>query len=191
MGIRGLWGFRTGQKDKLTYCGFNSYPDGLGQTMIDFIKQNDDEKLLEIANKIVLVSNEVKPTQKQFEECQKLELVRLDASEHSEEDWYCLLRNSQGDPFSYEGELTYMIDSHTFLEDSLFCEYAYIINLDTKELEYYVGYNKSGGNSGRYEGVPNSDGYYPCRYAMSVTFDTIRTGDENEIINEMNNFADA
>ena len=41
-------------------------------------------------------------------------------------------------------------DSHIFLADSLFCEYAYIINLDTNMLEYYVGFNKNKNAAGRY-----------------------------------------
>ena len=72
-------------------------------------------------------------------------------SERRPEDWYCLLRGSQGEPKAYLGDgLRYMIDNHTLLESSLFCEWAYIINLDTKMLEVYKGYNKSPDAPGRY-----------------------------------------
>ena len=41
-------------------------------------------------------------------------------------------------------------DYKTFLYDSLFCEWAYIINLDTKKLEIYKGFNKNPNAKGRY-----------------------------------------
>ena len=59
------------------------------------------------------------------------------------DDWYCLLRHAQGDLNVYKNGLRYMIDNHDFIKDSLFCEYAYIINLDTKRLEFYVGFQKT------------------------------------------------
>ena len=41
-------------------------------------------------------------------------------------------------------------DYKTFLYDSLFCEYAYIINLDDNIVEFYTGFNKSPEGEGRY-----------------------------------------
>ena len=43
-----------------------------------------------------------------------------------------------------------MIDNKFFLLKSLFCEYAYIINLDNNTLEFYSGYNKFPITKGRY-----------------------------------------
>ena len=37
MGTRGLWGFRKDGKDKLTYNHFDSYPDCLGHTIVEFL----------------------------------------------------------------------------------------------------------------------------------------------------------
>ena len=39
---------------------------------------------------------------------------------------------------------------NSFLYDSLFCEYAYIINLDERVLEIYRGFNKDPNANGRY-----------------------------------------
>ena len=44
-----------------------------------------------------------------------------------------------------------------FLENSLFCEYAYIINLDDGVLEFYVGFNKDPNAKGRYASLKVSD----------------------------------
>lgn len=35
-----------------------------------------------------------------------------------------------------------MLDGIDFIKDSVFCEYAYIINIGTQELEVYLGFNK-------------------------------------------------
>ena len=40
-----------------------------------------------------------------------------------------------------------------FLINSLFCEYAYIINLDSKMLEIYIGFNKNPNEKGRYANI--------------------------------------
>lgn len=40
--------------------------------------------------------------------------------------------------------------NNNFLKDSLFCEYAYIINLDNNTFEFYVGFNKNPNAKGRY-----------------------------------------
>jgi len=43
-----------------------------------------------------------------------------------------------------------MINFNKFLYDSLFCEWAYIINLDTETFEGYRGLNKNPAAKGRY-----------------------------------------
>ena len=35
-----------------------------------------------------------------------------------------------------------MPDATEFLKDSLFCEYAYVINLDKKQLDLFVGFQR-------------------------------------------------
>lgn len=136
MGTRGLIGFRRGGVDKLTYNHFDSYPEYLGEKVLQFIVQYREE-LDSIFDKIVLVNETDKPTQEQIEACKNY--TNLGVSTGSCEDWYCLLRNAQGDLSCYANGLKYMIDNHDFINDTLFCEYAYIINLDTKCLEYYGG----------------------------------------------------
>lgn len=56
-------------------------------------------------------------------------------------------------------------DCHEFLKDSLFCEYAYIINLDTNKLEIYKGFNQHENADGRYakECVDKEKRYFGVR----------------------------
>jgi hypothetical protein len=82
------------------------------------------------------------PTKEQIEECKKFSDITV--SEKTLKEWYCLLRKAQGTLKPYfEGKLKYMIDSLCFIQDSLFCEWVYIINLDSEVLEIYSGYQKN------------------------------------------------
>jgi hypothetical protein len=69
-----------------------------------------------------------------------------------------------------------------FLGDSVFCEYAYILNLDTAELEYYQGRNTDPAAPGRYAASgrwsppPPMTGvsYYGVRLVRAIPFSVIR-----------------
>ena len=160
MGTRGLYGFRKNGEDKLTYNHFDSYPDYLGRIMVEFCKSTSIKEMNEIFDRIVLVDENGKPTKKQITEC--IEYYNGNVSSQKVEDWYCLLREAQGNPNVYKHGLKYMVDNQGFIKDSLFCEYAYIINLDTNSLEFYVGFQKEPCLLNRY-GTEEDSGYYPCK----------------------------
>lgn len=160
MGTRGCYGFRKNGVDKLTYNHFDSYPDYLGEIMVKFCKETSLKELNEIFDKIILIDEMGKPTTEQIEECK--EYYDGTVSNQTPDDWYCLLRNAQGNPNAYKNGLKYMNDCGDFIKDSLFCEYAYIINLDTNCLEFWVGFQKEPYSFNRY-GVEEDRGYYPCK----------------------------
>ena len=160
MGTRGAYGFRLEGKDKVTYNHFDSYPSGLGNDVAKFLKEiSSVEELKEIFSNIELVDMDSKPTEKQKAKAKELDLVDLTVSSQSEDDWYCLLRKAQSGLELYKEGLSFMIDSHNFLGDSLFCEWAYIINLDTAQLEVYQGWNKDHNASGRYAALNKGKEY--------------------------------
>ncbi len=81
-----------------------------------------------------------------------------------------------------------MVDYSTFMHDSLFCEWAYIINLDTKELEIYKGFNKDKKGKGRYASkyiAPERKGekveYYGVTLLTSMKLSEIRNMPEEAI----------
>ncbi len=183
MGTRGLYGFRKNGVDKLTYNHYDSYPSYLGRKMIEFIQEYCLD-LNEIYKNIILVDEDSEPTESQIKECEIL--ADLSVSKQSLTDWYCLLRNAQGNPKMYGEGLKYMIDNKDFILDSVFCEYAYIINLDTKKLEIYNGFQKVPDESNVYGCKPNEDGYYPCKLAYVIDLlDIIRCQDNDVLINQI------
>ncbi len=62
-------------------------------------------------------------------------------------EWYALLRHAQGNLNAYKHGLRYMIDNERFMQDSLFCEWAYVINLTDGVLEIYRGFQKTPQNN--------------------------------------------
>lgn len=157
MGTRGAVGFKLDQKEVIFYNHFDSYPDGLGQDVVDYVKSVSDWN--EIRDQVVAfqaVKRGEKPTQEQKAWARKLGTVNLSVSEQSEDDFYCLTREAQGN-ISLQLALGFGELNNEFLFDSLFCEYAYIINLDTMELEFYEGFNQDRNADGRYANGTNDE----------------------------------
>lgn len=189
MGTRGLYGIRKDGVDKLTYNHFDSYPSGLGNEIVGFIQNTSDEGLNKFFDLIRLVDGESKPKYEDIDACIKTGIANLDVSDRSVGDWYCLTRELQGDFKKYKElinttQTIYMLDEHEFIKDSLFCEYAYIINLDDKTLEYYVGFQKQPDKTNRYGVKPNND-YYPCKMLKAFSFEDIRSKADIDIAREM------
>lgn len=180
MGTRGACGWRKGGIDKVSYNHFDSYPEGLGEDVVEFIKNHkgtDGYKLqCEVFDKIVLVGEQTVPTKEQIEECKGY--LDLGVSGQSDQDWYCLLHEAQGDLGAYTDEgLKYMTDSSGFLTDSLFCEWAYIINLDTNRLGVYKGFNNDRNAKGRYAALgeykAGTDIYYGVALIVEIPLDVV------------------
>lgn len=189
MGTRGLYGIRKDGVDKLTYNHYDSYPSGLGNEIVGFIQNTSDEGLNKFFDLIRLVDGESKPKYEDIDACIKTGIANLDMSDRSVGDWYCLTRELQGNFKKYRElinttQTIYMLDEHEFIKDSLFCEYAYIINLDDKTLEYYVGFQKQPDKTNRYGVKPNRD-YYPCKMLKAFSFEDIRSKADIDIAREM------
>jgi hypothetical protein len=165
MGTRGAVGFKLDQKEVLFYNHWDSYPDGLGQDVVNYVKSVTDWNVIrEQVSNFVAVDDGVKPTLEQKDWARKLGTIDLGVSRQSEDDWYCLTRNAQGN-LGLQLELGFGTLANKFILESLFCEYAYVINLDTMELEFYEGFNTDRNAEGRYakgsepSGNEIADGY--------------------------------
>ena len=116
MSTRGAVGLIFNNEEKIGYNHYDSYPSGLGNEILIFLKGKTIEELKNIFSNITLVKN-------------------------SDNDVW----NWQNHSFNTE-----FLDESRFLTDSLFCEYAYLINLDSNKLEVYVGFNLDPNAPGRY-----------------------------------------
>ena len=184
MGTRGLYGFRKNGVDKTTYNHYDSYPSWLGRKVVEFCKLHSVKEMNTIFDKIVMVNRDVTPTEKQIEECIKNGYADFGVSSGKETDWYCLLRNCQGDLecLAKAKDNAYMENNSEFIKDSLFCEYAYIINLDDEVLEFWEGFQKVSQEGNRY-GIEPDGNYYPCK--LSLTFPLNEIEDVDKIVKMM------
>ena len=172
MGTRGAYGFRRDKTDKVTYNHFDSYPSYLGANIMEFVQNNSDETMNDMFDKMIMV-----------DQGENIPLaIKLEHNLGKDTDWYQFLREGQGD-LERNKTIRFMIDSKDFLTDSLFCEYAYIINLSTKCLEIYKGFNKDPKARGRYakikdasgfNSIPNEKPYYGIVLVRSISFKVLR-----------------
>lgn len=180
MGTRGAVGFRINGEDKLTYNHGDSHPMGLGIKVFLDVCNATDELLQATAARVKLVDNEHTPaTQADIEACAQWSDFGVGFRRAS--DWYCILRGAQGGLEAYLEGLPYMLDGTKFIYESLFCEWAYIVDVDTKRLEVYRGFQQELGG-GRYNRAYPECDYRPsgisdhtgCKLLTSYSFDDIR-----------------
>jgi hypothetical protein len=185
MGTRGAYGFRLNNIDKVQYNHYDSYPSELGQAVCDFLKSNLDnlDQLKKQVNKLKIVKENSKPTKTIINKVAKIlnaEGAQSPDQTHDEEittnDYYGLLNFTQGH-LEKTLDIGTIIDNSGFLNNSLFCEHAYIINLDTNVFEYYKGFQTEPHSLGRYSSfVPQKDretAYYAVALALEIPFNMI------------------
>lgn len=181
MATRGAYGYRIDRLDKVTYNLSHSYPSCLGARIMEYVSHTDLDAMLNVAWHITLVRRESIPPSELISRYQKYSDLTI--SPHTLKDWHCLLFKARGALEPYHGELEHMVDSGGFLADSLLCEWAYIVNLDSKELEVYRGFNKDFYAKGRYSGrrVWESRGYRGVRLIAQLPFGMIKSSDVGEL----------
>lgn len=174
MGTRGLIGFKVDGKYSGYYNQYDSYPEGMGFGIVEFIKnrlltKDNVDTMKRMVSNLEVVNSSNDPT---------LEDLSFYAEFHDKrvsngKDWYSLLRNLQGEKCLdaiLDYKLHHMFDDMKFINDSLFCEYAYFLNFDNYTLELYEGFQKQDQLLNPFGNEKNNHGYYPCRHVLSIPF---------------------
>lgn len=174
MGTRSSTGVRIDGVDKLSYNQFDGYFGGVGQDVLDELKayfaahpDYDDAigELKQKARSLEAVSLEgPAPTDQQQARFVREGAFNKDVDDGSPANWYCLLRNHQGSILKRLDAGVALVENE-FIRDGLFCEYAYILNLDTEELEVYKSVGKGVKGRGRYatpKAGAGSEGWGGC-----------------------------
>ena len=95
MGTRGIFGVRIDGTDKLAYNHYDSYPSGLGDSVLGDLKKMLAEKgqdwISEKARAVACVIGDSEPSAEQIGRFKRY--ADLSVSEQRLTDWYCLLRN--------------------------------------------------------------------------------------------------
>lgn len=196
MGTRGGFGVRADGVDKIGYNQFDSYPEGKGveflRTLKTLVAEIGMDGLRQKARDLRVVSDKTPPTPEDIERLKPY--TNLGVSEQSTQDWYCLTRESHG-KLDKILECGYILDSADFMLDSLFCEWAYVANLDTGKLEVYKGFVKGKPGRGRFANIeptwsehdlqqPVEERYFPV--SLVAEFDLESLPDEDQFIGDVN-----
>lgn len=115
MSTRGLIGFVHNGEVRAKYNHYDSYLEKLGQGIADFcntLSVEDWDSFIEAYDKIDWGEKEVTDSLETYQGADIL-------------------------PVILEGRAVTLFDEIEFAKDDIFCEYAYLLNLDSKELEIY------------------------------------------------------
>lgn len=191
MGTRGLVGIKVDGKYSGYYNHFDSYPEGLGHGMVEFVKKLNKDNIPEMIEKcsnLIVVNSQDDPSQEEIDRYGQFS----DAKVSTGCDWYSLLRNIQGADYLdaiLRGKLDHVFDDINFIKNSLFCEYAYILNLDELTLDFYRGFQHQAQEFNPfgdefYKSVSKSE-YYPCAKILSIPFGLTRQYETEQIVQIM------
>lgn len=186
MGTRGFTGFVAEGREVIAYQQFDSYPSGVGVTVLEWLRfaATDAANLREKVTALHVVTDDSEPTTEDIERLAGF--ADLKVSTEDPREWYVLLRETQGNP-ALMLQAGVVLDASHFPLDSLFCEYGYLIDLDAETFEVYEGFQRSPHRKGRFASRSGEQhgghgliggGYHPVALAKSWPLDKLPSRDE-------------
>jgi hypothetical protein len=175
MGTRGAYGFYIDGQTFVTYNHYDSYPSALGESVVKFLRENKiNDALRNKVRNLRGVQEDDVPSDSDILKCKNLEDNSVGEGKGGKPYWYQLLRNGQGD-LSCMLEAGAYIDNKNFLSDSLFCEWAFVVNLDDNVLEVYKGFQEKAHTKGRYSDWPidGKSDYFPVALVKEIPFNDL------------------
>jgi hypothetical protein len=120
MGTRGFVGYKKGNVINGWYNHYDSYPEGLGRVVVEQLHSMTPEKRIEFFGKV-------------------LKIHERDENDSFYGNHKKLFHDVKDHPWNTIEKMD-LQSGGTFYKDGLFCEYAYIYNLDNHLLECYKGF---------------------------------------------------
>jgi hypothetical protein len=172
MGTRGFTGVAIDGDIKISYNHWDSYPSGLGLKTLHDLRaflggEGDDIDaalalpiLKQRARDVTVFADDedVEPSKEDVERFRQFADTSVGGPITNTEirSYYQLLRNLQGELLK-QLELGAMLDAGDFYLDSLFCEWAYLLDLDAGTFQVYRGFQKARHDKGRWAGLPTDE----------------------------------
>jgi len=146
MGTRNLVAVFYGGEYKVAQYGqWDGYPSGQGSEVCDFIQSRMDlEKFKKAVGECKFLSDD--EVSERWFECgasKDNEFVSMDVSDKFKRTYPALSRDAGAKVLDMvQDGARHLKNSVEFAGDSLFCEWAYVLDLDNLMLEVYKGFNK-------------------------------------------------
>lgn len=197
MSTRGFFTFVAGGVEKTAYQHHDSYPDGFGLVVLDFLRAALPQELPEAFHD---AARELEARVRAIRVVTKKDTVTADDVVHLAPwtdtsvsrplspgelpDWYQLLRGTQFNVAAIL-EAGVIEDASEFPQDSLFAEWGYVVDLDEGLLEVYKGFQHHPHRDGRFatrepaKRFGGGDIYYPVRLVKTfMLHEPLPTRDE-------------
>lgn len=172
MGTRNLTAVMVDGEYKIAQYGqWDGYPSGQGVTVLDFLKNTDLDLFKEACRGTRFLTD--------------AELKEID--EKHGRDWinhYPQLSRDNGAKILHlvYGGVTELKNSISFAGDSLFCEYAYVIDFGLGVFEVYEGFNKKPISKGRFvsgdSSLETNNEYHPVILIKTWRLDNLPSEEE-------------
>jgi hypothetical protein len=186
MGTRHLIAVVEDEQYKVAQYGqWDGYPDGQGIAVLGFLSEpNNIKKLKEALKRVRFLDHE--GVDKEFVESYNKNVPEWsnqpDNRTPKQKRWWKIFqhRNLGADILSniisVKDKEILLTNRVAFAGDSLFCEYAYIIDLDKETFEIYEGFNKEPlSGDERFKDAPKEDSseYYPIKLWKSFDLNAL------------------
>lgn len=141
MGTSGNMAFVIDGETKAGYVHYDSYPSGLGADMLEWLRENYAKpETYAAVQALKVVDDSSTPTPEQIEALKQY--ANTNVSTHQLDEWYVLLRETQGNPaLALEAGYVYGNDHVEPYRLGYFGEYTYVADFDAKEFSA-EGYGK-------------------------------------------------
>lgn len=191
MGTRHLIGVVKDNQLKVAQYGqWDGYPEGQGAAVLEFLSNKENiNKLTKNLSKTRFIDED--GVDKDF-----IESYRNNAPEWSNDPdnrteeqvkWFkTYMSRDLGAEILFniaesKDDEILIANSEEFARDSLFCEYAYIIDLDANQLEVYKGFNKNPVGNGRFLSKGDEGEYHPIVLVKKYQFNELPSADQMSI----------
>ena len=187
MGTRNLTMVISNGETKVAQYGqWDGYPSGNGAIVLDFLHTTNLEEFKKKLNKVIFVNgNKEKEIQNWLKSIGSDNgWLTGEQSKLYHEKYPYLTRDNGANILQMimdgEEDEIWITDSTEFAGDSLFCEWAYLVDLDKNKLEVYEGFNKEPlVLEDRFFYLTDKDSeYYPIRMVKSYDLNNLPLEDE-------------
>lgn len=133
MGTRGTMAFRLDGEVKGAYNHWDSYPTGLGNDLLKFLRDtaNSRKDVLTHIRQLTAVDPEVEPTEEQITRLRRFADTGVSTGQITE--WYVLLRGTQGNPL--KTLMAGFYEPFPVAEE----QWSYVMDYDANLLEVWQG----------------------------------------------------
>lgn len=183
MGTRNLTIVISNGKPKVAQYGqWDGYPSGQGRTILEFLTTNDLEKF---KKKLGIVRFSTEKDEKEKEKY----LASIGASD----GWLTMEQSAAfhnkyhfnnrdiggkilQEIMQFKGKEIVLVDSYDFAADSLFCEWAYVVDFDKGTFEIYKGFNqRTLPKKQRFADLNKEGEYLPVKFKKSYLLTNLPT----------------